>query len=368
MIKWLSQWGLLVADITCEEFSELEDEIKQEFYEDVVAAIADINACVSELEESVDESVIDRMFRAIHTVKGNCNMVFLTEFVNSAHQLEDLFSSVRSNVIAYNSVYGRFANQVVNQIQQQLKLIIEKGIADGDVLSNVKSLIDEVQSASDAERVDITEKAITAIIDGHFSIGMIVQDSEDGHAFSFMDATDIEFFEYISHRHQQNHNHHQFYEICSVLANKLNPMLAHAADEQQLHAAIIFLHLTQKVEPNGAATKLNIQQSIIASGLLSRMSGWSAAAELCIQAMEFHDGSGVPRGLKGSDISPAAQVLSLSFDFAFQILAVPAQSYKQALFSAVKNINSKKDTRYKGKLIQRFNRLIKTEYLTTKMF
>ncbi len=357
-----------MADITCEEFSELEDEIKQEFYEDVVAAITDINACVSELEESVDESVIDRMFRAIHTVKGNCNMVFLTEFVNSAHQLEDLFSSVRSKEITYHPVYGRFAVQVVNCIQKQLECLIESGKADGDILLKVKSLIDQVQAANDTERVDITEKAITAIMDGHFSIGMIVQDSEDGHAFSFMDASDIEFFEYISHRHQQNHNHHQFYEICSVLANKLNPMLAQAADEQQLHAAIIFLHLTQKVEPSGAATELNIQQSIIASGLLSRMPGWSPAAELCIQAMEFHDGSGAPKGLKGSEILPSAQALSLSFDFAFQILAVPGQSYKQALFTAVKGINSKKDTRYKEKLIQRFNQLIKSEYLTQKMF
>lgn len=357
-----------MVDITCVEFSELDDEIKQEFYEDVVAAIADINKCVLELEESVDESVIDRMFRAIHTVKGNCNMVFLTEFVNSAHQLEDLFSSVRSKTIAYDAVYGRFASQVVNQIQHQLELMIETGKADGDILSNLKLLIDQVQAASDGERVDTTEKATIAINDGHFTIGMIVQDSEDGHAFSFMDASDIEFFEYISHRHQLNHNHHQFYEICSVLANKLNSLLARAADQEQLHAAIIFLHLTQKVEPNGAATELNIQQCIIASGLLSRMPGWSPAAELCIQAMEYHDGSGAPKALKGSDIPPAAQVLTLSFDFAFQILAVPAQSYKQALFSAVKEINSKKDTRYKEKLIQRFNNLIKTEYLTTKMF
>ncbi len=357
-----------MVDITCEEFSELEDEIKQEFYEDVVAAIADINACVSQLKESVDESVIDRMFRAIHTVKGNCNMVFLTEFVNSAHQLEDLFSSVRSKAITYDPVYGRFAIQVVNQIQQQIQSIIETGIANGEILMNVKSLINQVQATTDAERVDMTEKAITAIEDGHFSIGMIVQDSEDGHAFSFMDATDIEFFEYISHRHQQNQKHHKFYKICSVLANKLNLMLAHAADEQQLHAAIIFLHLTQKIEPDGTASGLSIQQCIIASGLLSRMSGWSAAADLCIQAMEFHDGSGTPKGLKGCEVPPAAQVLSLSFDFACQILIVPGQSYKQALFAAVKNINSKKDTRYKEKLIQRFNHLIKTEYLINKMF
>ncbi len=357
-----------MVDITCAEFSELEDEIKQEFYEDVVAAIADINSCASELETSVDESVIDRMFRAIHTVKGNCNMVFLTEFVNSAHQLEDLFSSIRSKEVDYHSVYGRFAVQVVNQIQLQLEALIQTSKANGDILLKVRTLIDEVQNTPDNERVNITEKAITAIIDGHFSIGMIVQDSGDGHAFSFMDASDMEFFEFISGRHQQNHKHQKFYDICSVLANKLNPMLANAADEQQLHAAIIFLHLTQKVEPDGSATELNIQQCIIASGLLSRMSGWSAAAELCIQAMESHDGGGAPKGLKGNEIPPAAQVLTLCFDFAFQILAVPGLNYKQALFTAVKNINSKKKIRYKEKLIQRFNAIIKTEYLTNKMF
>lgn len=357
-----------MADITCDAFSELDEEVQQEFYEDVEAAIRDINECVSELEESVDESIIDRLFRAIHTVKGNCNMVFLVEFVNSAHQLEDLFSSIRSKEIEYHAVYGRFAVQVVNLILQQLQNLIESSVADGEILLNIKKLIDKVQQTPDENRIAITEKAITAMVDGHFSIGMIVQDDNDGHAFSFMDATDMEFFEYLSHRHQQNHQHKKFFTICSVAATKLNHLLANKADEQQLLAAVIFLHLTQKVEANGAGTDLSIQQCIIAHGLLSRMAGWSEAAELCIQVMENHDGSGEPKSLKGNDIQPAAQVLALSFDFAFQVLAAPEQNYKQSLFTAVKIINSKKETRYKERLIQRFNNLVKSEYLTSKMF
>lgn len=357
-----------MTDITCESFSVLADEIKQEFYEDVVTAVSDINACASELEEFVDESVIDRMFRAIHTVKGNCNMVFLTDFVNTAHQLEDLFSSIRSNEISYHSVYGRFAVKIVNQIQQQLVLMIQTAKADGKILSNIKKLIDQVQQASNNERVKTTEKAITAIEDGHYSIRMIVQDADKGHAFSFMNATDMEFFDYISSRHRQNPVHRQFYGICSVLASKLNRLLANAADEQQLHAAIIFLHLTQNVNQDGSALELNIQQCIMASGLLSRMSGWSLAAELCIQAMENHDGSGTPKSLKGTDILPAAQVLGLSFDFAYQVQAFTEQNYKSVLFAVVKNINSQKETRYKDKLIQRFNGLIKSEYLANQMF
>jgi len=356
------------VDIVCEAFSELEDEVKQEFYEDVVAASRDINACVSELQESVEACVIDRMFRAIHTVKGNCNMVFLEMFVNATHRLEDLFSSIRSKDIEYHPVYGRFAIQIVNLIELQLRVLIETNRADGGILENIRKLIDEVQTALPDQQVITAEKAITAIEDGHFSIAMIVQDSDTGHAFSFMEATDMEFFEYLSSQHQLNHSNQLAYEICSTLADKLNNMLASRVDEQQFHAAIIFLHLVQKVESDGSATELNVQQCIMASGLLSRMAGWSKAAELCIQTMEFHDGSGAPKSLTGADILPAAQVLALSFDFAFQILEASEQPYKQALFAAVKNINNKKDTQYKEKLIQRFNQLIKAEYLTEKMF
>lgn len=357
-----------MSDIVCEAFSELNKEVQQEFYDDVVTAIADVNDCVSALEESVDEGVIDRMFRAIHTVKGNCNMVFLVDFVNSVHRLEDLFSAIKAKTISYNSVYGRFAIQVVNLIQLQLKELIETSRADGETLENIKLLIDHVQDASDSERVNTTQKAIIAMKDGHFSIGLVVLNSDGGHAFSFMDATDIEFFEFISKIQQQNPVHQKFANICSTLAIKLNNLLSNSAEEQQIQAAIIFLQLTQTVQPEGVISELNTQQCIIASGLLSRMSGWGEAAELCIQAMENHDGSGAPKSLQGGDILPASQVVSLSFDFAYQIISHPTLDYKQALFTTVKVINAKKNSRYKDKLIQRFNNVIKTEYLTNQMF
>lgn len=357
-----------MAEITCEAFSELEDEVQQEFYEDVLVAIQDINDCVTELEGSVDESVIDRMFRAIHTVKGNCNMVFLVDFVNSSHRLEDLFSAIRSKKIAYHCVYGYFAVAIVNLILKQLKNLIDTTKADGEILHNIKSLIEQVIDAEDDKRIEIAGKAITSIDDGHFTISMVVQDAKNGLSFSFMDATDIEFFDYISHRYQQDFQHKAYFDICLTLATKLNQILSNSADLEQLTAAMMFLHITQKVELNGAATELDISQCIIASGLLSRMSGWTSAAELCIQAMENHDGSGEPKSLKDSGILPAAQVLTLSFEFAYHIQNSIDLGYKKSLFAAVKRINAKKNTRYKEKLIVRFNHLIKSEYLTNKMF
>ena len=45
---------------TLDSFIELDSEIKQEFYEDVYAAINDINECAGLLESGADTQVIDR--------------------------------------------------------------------------------------------------------------------------------------------------------------------------------------------------------------------------------------------------------------------------------------------------------------------
>ncbi|MDQ7049033.1 MAG: Hpt domain-containing protein [Enterobacterales bacterium] len=354
--------------IACEAFTELESDVKQEFYEDISSAVDDVMLCAQELDQTVDSEVIDRMFRAIHTVKGNCNMVFLGQFVESMHQLEDFFSEIRSGNIDYHAVYGQFAEKIVVLIRVQLKQLIETTHADGEILDQCKHLITQLLQADNKERESLAKKAIAAIDAGHFSTSLIVQQGDSGHAFSFMDATDIEFFEFISSGRQQNDSCQDFYPICLAIAQKLNQMLTNQADPDQLKAAIIFLYLSRKNVSQSDFSELNVQQCIMASGILSRMAGWSNASELCIQAMECHDGSGLPNGLAASQILPAAQVVRLAFDFSYNIVKTNGIDYKQRLFSAVKSINAHKDSYYKDRLIQRFNQLIKTDYLTQQKF
>ncbi len=354
--------------IICDAFSELEDEVQKEFYEDVSSAVDDVILCAKELQQGAEQDVIDRMFRAIHTVKGNCNMVFLTQFVDSIHRLEDFFTAIRSNEIGYHQIYGQFTAKVVLLIQKQLKHLIETTSADGDILEHIKNLIDQLMDSAEDERELVAEKAIAAIEAGHFTISLIVQEGNSGQAFSFLDATDIEFFEFISSCRQQNDPCQDFFPICLEIAESLNQMLTNSAAPDQLKAAIIFLYLARKNVSQSDYSELNVQQAIIASGLLSRMAGWSKASELCIQAMENHDGSGMPMSLKANEILPAAQVVRLAFDFAFQAVKNSHLDYKQQLFSAVKSINTRKDRIYKDKLIQRFNQLIKSEYLNQQKF
>ncbi len=355
--------------IACSAFTELDDEIKQEFYEDVAAAIKDINECAVVLETGADSQVIERMFRSLHTVKGNCNMVFLEPFVNAAHKLEDLFSDIRSGDIEYSDIYGKFAVAVVNVFNSQLILLIDNQPVDDLFLVKIESLIDKIESTETEQRLSLTAKAIIAIQDGHYNPELVAVDEENGRAFSFPDATDLEFFEYIADKQTAiDPEYHQYVQICEALALKLNAMLKRSIEEQQVRAVVIFMGLSRRMVPCSEVIHFNIDQVFFASGLLSRMAGWTTAADVTLQLLESHDGNGMPYGLENEDIMPVAQAISLAFEFTSIVMANKKQGYKQALFTAVKSINAEKEIRYKSRLIERFNTLIKNEYLTGQMW
>lgn len=348
-------------------FNELEDEIKQEFFEDVVSAINDVNECANLLESGTDAQVIDRMFRALHTVKGNCNMVFLEEFVETSHKLEDLFSDIRSGDIEYQDVFGQFAVVVINEIQKQLESLIQSQQTDLDILKKLESIIDKIENFPGSERASAAEKAIIAINDGHFNLDLVAIDNEHGRAFSFADATDMEFFEFIADKlGSANSEHELFVKVTEEIALALNDKLGRKAEIQQLKAAIFLLTLSNAIRPEDSKYQLALDQIFFASGILNRIPGWSDASELVIKSLENHDGSGLPNGLKEEQIEPAAQVLGLAFEFGYLVVNHFSLGYKQSLFTAVKAINAQKDTRYKARLIERFNALIKTEYLTAQ--
>ncbi|MET1255140.1 Hpt domain-containing protein [Aliikangiella maris] len=347
-------------------FNQLEDEVKQEFYEDVLAAIKDIGECATTLESGADAQVIDRMFRSLHTVKGNCNMVFLTTFVETSHKLEDLFSNIRSGKIDYHDVYGQFAIAVVDLIKKQLINLINTQTVEIQILSNIENLITKINQAEEIERLVVTEKAIIAIQDGHFNLDMIAVDHEHGRAFSFLEATDFEFFQFIADLQVDvDEQQHLFLTICESLVLKLNTQLNRSVDEQQLKAAVLFIALSRRLN---STYECKVEQVFFASGLLARMAGWNIAAEVILQMLERHDGKGAPKGLQGEAIMPAAQALGLAVEFALTIIQNQSKGYKLALFAAVKSINGQKELRYKARLIERFNNIIKNEYLTSHMW
>ncbi|MCO7226427.1 HD domain-containing phosphohydrolase [Pleionea sp. CnH1-48] len=355
------------AMVTLNEFGELEDEVKQEFYSDVKDCLQDLKDCTQEMGDGESEELIHRMFRAIHTIKGNCNMVFLPMYVDALHFIEEMVQDVRNGAYPYNSAYATLFVSSCNRVVELLGDSIATGQADEKALSGIRQLIKEVREAGDERRPTIARCADSAIADGHYSLDLIAAADSEGSVFSIFDATDMEFFQYLIDCQSQ-----MFPDVRSKVQNMiqlslvLNESMGMAVDEEQLTAALYCFELSSLFGKAKTENEKDFAQRRIftAGGLLSRMPGWNIAAEMIFQSQEKFDGTGFPKQLKDKDIVPGAQIIQLVSHFFDKIFSCRDLGYKKGLFAAVKAINEEAERIYSPKIIRIFNSVIKSHYLS----
>ena len=76
----------------------------EEFLEEADDLIQELESSLLELESNLeDRSIIDRIFRAMHTIKGGAGMVMQSELSEYAHHLESLLDQVRSGAVGCTS-------------------------------------------------------------------------------------------------------------------------------------------------------------------------------------------------------------------------------------------------------------------------
>ena len=91
------------------------DELIEEFVTESREHIADIEEDLIKIEaemENVDPEVINRVFRAAHSIKGSAKFLDLANIGELAHRLEDVLNLIRSGKIAPSS---RVANRVFSE-------------------------------------------------------------------------------------------------------------------------------------------------------------------------------------------------------------------------------------------------------------
>jgi hypothetical protein len=351
----------------CKEFSELDAEVKQEFYSDVKDCVQDINDCAPILTSEDPQVLINRLFRSIHTIKGNCNMVFLEPYVQCTHIIEEMVQDIRNGVYAYQPAYGRLFIALINAVDEQLAITMAQNEINMETLQQIEAMVNRIRSADDSRRVEEAMRGELALLDGHYSLDLVAVSQFEGEAFSIFDATDMEFFHYLSECQRAVDPLHQTrMQVQIELARALNQNLLQPEDDQQLLAAIYTYEFFRVVKGNDVD---QIRRRVFSAGsMLARIPGWSRASELVFQSNEKTDGSGFPRGLKGDAIYDAAKILHLVDSFISTALEHRDQGYKKSLFIAVKSINQLADIEYPQHLINQFNQIIKSHYLSQSLW
>ena len=94
-----------------------------------------------------------------------------------------------------------------------------------------------------------------------------------------------------------------------------------------------------------------------AAGLLSRMQGWEAAAEMVAQHHEMPDGGGYPQGITARTICEGAKILSIVDAFESVMLKHASRGRNRSVLRAIAEINAC-DNQFAPEWIGPFNQLI----------
>jgi len=140
---------------------EHDDDILQMFIEDARDHLADIETCLMDMERGdADDELINKVFRAAHSIKGGAGFLNLENVRDLSHKLENLLHLVRNKELG---VTTRLINALLKGFDLLLSLIEQgmdsNGLDISEMMDGLSSLTAENLSSEDqkaiAERVAI---------------------------------------------------------------------------------------------------------------------------------------------------------------------------------------------------------------------
>ncbi|MBI5660153.1 MAG: HD domain-containing protein [Nitrosomonadales bacterium] len=320
---------------------------------------------------SGDAALIADLFRAIHTIKGDAALCKIDMGVMIAHPIETLLGRLRNGEIGFS---GMVAEAVLLALDR-LELATEALVAGRPVIHlKLVELVAGLDELAGAPAGELDEKSVLLIeaVTGFRPTGAaqpIRRRASAGVRRSESDAADLRFFRSLA----------LYYEARSPLymgrsdrqlrlALETNEVAGQPVDPVQLEAAVYLHDIGMLFLPEPLwlkAGKLSEEEkrllrdhSGIAAGLLERMDGWQAAAEMVLQHHEMVDGGGYPIGLKGDQITPGAKLLAIIDTFEAVTLKYSPHGENRSLVRAIAEINAC-DNQFAPEWTAHFNAVIR---------
>lgn len=326
-----------------------------------------------------NRDIINALFRSVHSIKGNARMCFLEPFSDFLHAVEEMLSEVRASRMAYSAVMGEAVMLSLDQVKLKAEDLLRDGHTDIGLFSAIIPFLGDVISASAGDARKLLYQIIrilggTVVEDLEIEAAQRDKPNRLAQQLDFeQPSEDLGFFQTMA---RQIDTKAPFWDKRSELQVKialgLNRHLATPVDNAQLTVAIylhdlgmVFLHeslinCNRKYNP---MEERRVREHVTWSyEWISRIPGWSDAAQMILQHHERPDGSGYPHGLRGDDICDGAQIIAIADTFFSITNERSDRTYKKSLLRAITEINSCRDLQFKSNIVDAFNDLIRQMY------
>ena len=346
----------------------------QEFIDGLIDHAPNIERDVARLRSTPeDRAVISDLFRAVHNIKGDASLCKVELAVAIAHPIETVLARFRSGEIQFTD----FVAEAILLAIDRLELAAE-GLASGKSLDalrllplvqGLEKLALAVPSDIDACASELIEAvtgfrpAAAAAISTHGKVSSVPSGSKT------QVATDLRFFHSLANQFETRSLLFKGRTMRILrLALETNQLSDNRIDPIQLEAAVYMHDVGMMFLPESVWLKVDRMtpdEKLIlrthpdfAAGILSRMDGWSAAAEMVAQHHEMPDGAGYPNALKAPQICDGAKILAIVDAFEAVMLKHIHRGKNRSVLRAIAEVNAC-DKQFSPEWIEPFNRVIR---------
>lgn len=346
----------------------------EEFIEALSDHAPNIERDISRLKSTPgDREVISSLFRSIHNIKGDAALCKVDLAVSIVHPIETVLARFRNDEIAFSHILAEAVLLAIDRLE-----LAADGLLSGKSLDGLRllALVQWLERLALSAAPEIDECACDLIeaVTG-FRPAIAASMLFRGRASSISSksrsqaADDLRFFRTLADQLEARSLLFKGRTMRLLrLAMETNQMKDKAVDPMQLEAAVYMHDIGMMFLPESVWLKVERMTEEdkqvlrthpdFAAGLLSRMDGWSEAAEMVAQHHEMPDAEGYPSGLATMQICAGAKILAIVDAFEAVMLKHINRGRNRSVLRAIAEINAC-DNQFSQEWIEPFNQVVR---------
>jgi HPt (histidine-containing phosphotransfer) domain-containing protein len=317
-----------------------------------------------------DQALIARLFRSLHTLKGDAAICKVELGVAICHPMESLLSRCREGEIRFSPLLAEVLLLALDRLELAIETL-DAGRASEHL--NLPQLVGGIEGMADAPPDEIAARAVTTIeaVTGFKPVHATAEVTP----LAFPAArpadvrADLMYFRSLARKLESRSALFQGRtDRILRLALDTNGAAGSPVDATQLEAAVYMHDIGMMFAPESVWLKVGKltdddkrqlrEHPAHAAGLLQRMPGWDVAAQIILQHHEMPDGGGYPQGLATDTLCPGAKILAIIDAFEAVMLKHSDRGQTRSLLRAIAEINAC-DNQFAAEWIGPFNGVIR---------
>ncbi|MBU0594942.1 MAG: HD domain-containing protein [Gammaproteobacteria bacterium] len=343
-----------------------------EFAEALTDRAPDIERDMARLAQApTDRVVIADIFRAMHNIKGDAAMCKVEMAALIAHPIESLLTRLRSGELRYSRMMGEAILLAVDRLELATEALVAR-----KPLSHLKlvELVEGLEKLCLAQQSELDRLAaqviqsVTGFRPQETLKAKIGKSSAQPMAQDHV-VPDLHFFRSLAFQYEARSPLLQGRTGRILeLAMETNRAAGSPVDATQLEAAVYMHDVGMMFLPESIWLKTGKVSEEerhalqahpgLAAGLVERMQGWKAAAEMVLQHHEMPDGAGYPNGSMDDKICGGAKILAIVDAFEAVTLKHNVRGHKRSILRAIAEVNAC-DKQFAPEWIEPFNTVVR---------